>query len=156
MAVSTTINLIQTLIRTGGTSAVTVPALSAYPLKADTADLPLVLTVPGEATWHTKGLGGALRREDRTYRVVAFVEPLGQGELPTRLLAAATLLQELKDLFLGTPALSDPTNYGDYQVTIEQSEARPHGDSGIVPSLTIGGAAFHGFTIDLRVRELWD
>lgn len=155
MALSTTIDLIQTLIRDGGTSARKVPALSAYPLKADTADLPLVLTVPGEATWHTKGLEGALRREDRVYRVIAFVEPLGQNELPTRVLLAATLLQELKDLFLGTPALSDPTSYGDYQVTIEQSDAQPHSDGGIVPTLQIGGVPYHGFTIELRVRELW-
>lgn len=156
MAVSTTVDLIQTLIRTGGTSARKVPAVSAYPLKADTADLPLVLTAPAEGTWHTKGLGGALRREDRTYRIIVFVEPLGQSELPARLLAAMTLLQEIKDLILATPALADPTNYGDYQVTLEQSEERPHADSGIIPSLQMGGVAYHGFTIDVRVRELWN
>ena len=155
MALATTIDLIQTLIRTNVAAARKVPALSAYPLKADTADLPLILTVPGEAQWHTKGMGGVLKREDRTYRIIAFVEPLGQSELPARMLAAATLLQTVKDLILDTPALSDPTTYGDYQVTLEQSEAQPHADDGITPNQMIGGVNYHGWEMRVRVRELW-
>ena len=155
MALDATIDLIQTLIRTNISAARKVPALSAYPLKADTADLPLILTVPSNATWHTKGLEGALRREDRTYRIVCFYEPLGQSELPTRLLGAAQLLQSVKDLILSTPALSDPVSYGDYQVTLEQSEATPHEDDGITPNQQIGGVNYHGWEIRVRVRELW-
>lgn len=155
MALATTIDLIQTLIRTNVSAARKVPALSAYPLKADTADLPLILTVPGEATWHTKGLEGALRREDRTYRIVCFYEPLGQSELPTRMLGAAQLLQTVKDLILATPSLADPVSYGDYQVTLEQSEDNPHQDDGITPNQAIGGANYHGWEIRVRVRELW-
>ena len=155
MALATTIDLIQTLIRTNVTAATKVPALAKYPLKADTADLPLILTVPADATWSTKGVEGALRREDRTYRILAFVEPLGQSELPTRMLAAATLLQTVKDLILSTPALADPVSYGDYQVTLEQSLENPHQDDGITPNQMIGGVNYHGWEIRVRVRELW-
>lgn len=155
MALATTIDLIQTLIRTNVAAARSVPALASYPLTAPTANLPLILTVPGEATWSTKGVEGALRREDRTYRIICFYEPLGQSELPTRMLGAATLLQSVKDVILGTPALADPVNYGDYQVTLEQSESTPHQDDGITPNQMIGGANYHGWEIRVRVRELW-
>lgn len=155
MALATTIDLIQTMIRTGGTTARKVPALASYPLKADTADLPLILTVPADATWSTKGVEGALRREDRTYRILCFYEPLGQSELPTRLLGAATLLQQVKDIILDTPALADPVNYGEYQVTLEQSAENPHQDDGITPNQQIGGVVYHGFEVRVRVRELW-
>lgn len=159
MSVAITTDLIQTGIRTAGASWTVkprkVPAVSAYPLKADTADLPLILTRPAEATWHTKGIENALRREDREYEILVFVEPLGQSELPARLIEAMGLLQDVKDWILSTPALSDPTNYGDYQVTLQQSEASPHSDGGIVPDLLIGGVAYHGFRVRARVRELW-
>lgn len=154
MAIDTTIDLIQTLIRTTVTAARKVPALRAYPLKADTADLPLILTVPGEGTWHHKGIGGALKREDRAYQVICFYEPLGQSELPVRMLGAAQLLQSIKDALLTSPnfALADP---GQYQVTIEASTDNPHSDTGITPNQMIGGVNYHGFVITLRVRELW-
>ena len=153
MAIADTVDLIQTLIRNAGLGT-TVPAFAAYPLKADTADLPLILTLPSEGTFHHKGVGGALKRQDRTYRVIVFVEPLGQSVFPTRAIAAATLLQSLIDLFLmpSSVALADPPTY---QVTIEEGAGNPHSDTGIVPSLEIGGAAHHGFEIRLRVRELW-
>lgn len=158
MAIATTIDLIQGVNR--AISGVrTCPALSRYPLKADTADLPLVLTLPAEGTFHHEGIGGGLKRQDRVYRIIVFVEPIGQNQFPVRAYDTAVLLQAFIDRWLtvstetGLPvALADPPTY---QVTVEASISNPHSDTGIDPNLTIGGVPYHGFTISLRVRELW-
>lgn len=158
MAIATTIDLIQNVNR--AISGVrTCPTLARYPLKADTADLPLVLTIPAEGTFHHKGMGGSLKRQDRIYKIIAFVEPTGQNQFPVRAKETADLLQAFITTWLtvgitdGEPiALADPPTY---QVTIEDSESAPHSDTGIDPNLTIGGVTYHGFTISLRVRELW-
>lgn len=153
MSITATIDLIQTVNR-GVAGVRLAPALAAYPLKADTADLPLVLTWPAEGTWQSE-LGGSKRRQDRTYRVICFVEPLGQSEMPKRLDSAAVLLQAMIETWVApsTAALASPINAGDKQVTVEVG--RPQEDTGITPSLSIGGLPHFGFELRLRVRELW-
>lgn len=158
MSIDTTTDLIQAINRSV-TGVRKAPPMASYPLKADTADLPLILTWQGEATWHHEGLGGGKRRQDRIYHILGFIEPLGQSELPTRALAATRLLQAIIDRWLtvdqvnGDPvALADPPTY---QVTAQASSGSPHSDTGIVSDLSIGGVAFHGFRIRLRVREIW-
>lgn len=153
MSIPATIDLIQTVNR-GVAGVRLAPALAAYPLKADTADLPLVLTWPSEGTWQSE-LGGSKRRQDRTYRVICFLEPLGQSELPKRLDNAAMLLQAMIETWLEpyTAALASPVNAGDKQVTVAIGQALE--DTGITPTLTIGGVPHFGFELRLRVRELW-
>lgn len=158
MAIDTTVNLIQAVNATIS-GVTTCPQLSAYPLKADTADLPLCLTVPGPGTWHHKGIGGALKRQDRTYQIVVFVEPVIQSQFPRNALATAQLMQAFIEMWLNVNlsngaavTLADPPPY---QVTVEESEASPHSDEGIRSDLMIGGNPYHGFILSLRVRELW-
>ena len=158
MSIAATIDLIQTVNR-GVTGVTFAPALAKYPLSLTTAQLPAVLTVPGEGTFHHGGIGGGKRRQDRQYHIHCFAEPLGQSTFPTRALAATTVLQALIEAWLavnqgsGAPiALADPPPY---QVTVEASPGDPHSDTGLIPSLEIGGTPYHGFTITLRVRELW-
>ncbi len=159
MGIVQTINLIQTVNATisGVRKA---PQVAQYPVKADTPDLPLVLTVPAAGQWHHSGIGGALKRMDRVYRIVCFLEPLGQNELPARFQDSMNLLQAFVDMWLtptgttGYPiALADPVNAGDPQVTI--ADGNPHSDTGLRRDLRMGNVLYMGFTIDLRVRELW-
>ncbi len=158
MSIPDTIDLIQAVNR-GVTGITSAPPLARYPKSGDTPRLPMALTIPGEGTFHHGGIGGGKKRQDRTYQIVVFVEPVAQSEFPTNALRAATVLQNMIETWLrvdqangANVALADPPPY---QVTVEASPASPHSDTGITPNQSIGGVPYHGFTINLRVRELW-
>ena len=74
MTVSTTLTALQAkhLAITGINSAPT-----AIPGNLDGVRLPVVLVWPGEATWDMAAIG--LRRQDRTYIVRVYVQPVAQG-----------------------------------------------------------------------------
>lgn len=157
--IATTIDLIQTVNR----SIITAwgrgkaPPLASYPLKLDTADAPLVITVPGRAQWSRQQFGSK-KRTDRPYRVIVFVAPLGQNELPARIDDTVRLISAFEDTWLavdaqGYPtALQDPTNAGDRQITFVPDATE---DGGLAVDLQIGGVPWSGFEIQLGVREQW-
>ena len=150
MSIVNAINLLQTLH--SGVSGVTrAPQLAQYPTVIDTADLPYVITWPGEGQFAIKG--GGYKVIHRTYRVIAFVEPLGQNDIPSRAVTAVTLLSNLIDAYItaSNVALSD----GPVQLTIESSDTNRHRDGGLVSNLSFSGKPYHGFEIRLNVRELY-
>ena len=157
MSGTTTINLLQAINRaiTGVRKA---PAVHQYPPSIITNDLPMILTWPSDATWERKGGFGALNREDRTYRIIAFVEPVGQKDIPTRLVAAVNLLVAFEEAYLlratSNILLSAPTALGEgtHQIVIA---GVPQSDGGIISNLSAGGVPFHGFELRIAVRELW-
>lgn len=150
------INDIQALNRTT-TGVQAAPALNDYPTVIDTADLPLVITWPGAGTWHHKGMGGAQKRQDRSLRVLCFVDPLGQNDIPSRAAEGVVLLQRLINLYLNPDSVpvTDPTGAEPYQITIEEGDSNPHSDSGLVSNLSFAGKSYSGFEIKLRARVLW-
>lgn len=156
MAVNTTINLLQAVNRSI-TGVKKAPVLEKYPTQLNTADLPFVISWPAEGTWHHEGMGGALKRQDRVYRILVYIEPLGQNDIPTRAAAAAVLLQRFIEKYLdpATVALADPSGSNPYQVTVEEGANSPHSDGGLVSNLVFGGVPYHGFEVRVRVRELW-
>ena len=74
MSVSATVSALQTLHATisGIKSAPT-----NMPASLNTADLPIALTWPAEATWQLAAMG--LKRQERTYIVRVYVRPVGQN-----------------------------------------------------------------------------
>ena len=157
MSGTTTMNLLQSINATFA-GIRTAPQVSAYPTALNTAALPMALTWPSDATWQRKGGFGALNREDRTYRILVFVEPLGQSDIPTRIGVAATLMATMIEgyLFRTTSriglALPDSPTEGTHQIVIAEG---PHSDGGLVSNLQFGQVAYHGFELRVRVRELW-
>ena len=132
------------------------PDMSAYPTQINTADLPYVLTWPGPGSWYQKGHGRGL--DSRTFRILAFVQPLGQNDAPTRLVQATQLLERMRDHYV-TPsviALGDPGQNGGYQFTVESRDGNPQADDGISADLSYGGVVYLGFEIKLTVRIMWD
>jgi hypothetical protein len=153
---ASTIDLIQTINR--GISGVRrAPPLVSMPTQINTADLPFVVTWIGDGTSFHKGLNTSLLRMDRTYRIIAFVAPLGQSIIPDRATEAALLLQHVIEAWLRVEsvALADPDANGGYQVTLQVSETQPIRDSGLRSDLMFGGVPYHGFEVSLPVRELW-
>jgi hypothetical protein len=148
------INLIQAqnLLVSGVLEA---PALSAYRTAIDTPNLPYVITWPAEGSFYAKG--GAYKADHRIMRVIAFVEPLGQSDLPTRAVEAVQLLQAMRDRWITNSVipLQDPVGGVVYQITAESGPDRPHSDTGLVSNLVFSGRQFHGFEIRLNVRILW-
>ena len=154
MAISTTINLLQALNRSI-TGIKRAPDLDKYPTVIDTANLPMMISWPSEAQFHIKG--GGEKRQDRVYRLICYIEPLGQNDIPSRASAAATLLQRVVDTYItaANVALADPGGTNIYQVTIESGPNHQHSDSGLVSNLLFAGKPYHGFEVRVNVRELW-
>lgn len=135
--------------------SVTAPDADRYPSQITTANLPYIITWPAGGSWYQKGHGYAL--DSRTFRILAFVQPLGQSDAPTRLVPALKLLQAVRDHYLRPVViqLGDPGLNDGYQFTVESRDGSPHTDDGITPNLTFGGVAFLGFEVRLRVRTQW-
>ena len=152
-----TINLLQAVNRSVA-GVKKAPVLAKYPTKLESADLPFAISWPSDGTWHHEGMGGSQKRQDRVYRVLVYVEPLGLNDIPSRAVAAATLLQRFIEKYLApeTVPLADPGGSNPYQVTIEEGSGSPHSDGGLVSNLVFGGVPYHGFELHVRVRELWD
>ena len=154
MAINTTIDLLQALHRSMS-GIRKAPNLAKYPTVIDTADLPFVIAWPSDGQFAIKG--GGFKQSHRTYRVLVYVEPIGQNDIPSRAVAAVALLQTMLNAYISAAnvPLADPTSTNPYQVTIESGPTAPHTDGGIVSNLVFGGKPYHGFEIRLNVRELW-
>lgn len=153
MAIDTTINLIQTLNRSiSGIKQ--APNLAQYPTVLHTANLPYAITWPASGEWFHQGQGGSYKRENRNYRIIVYIEPLGQNDIPSRAVEAVTLLEQFKAKYL-TPTTIALANPPTYQVTIQVDEDKPITDTGLVSDLLFSGTPYHGFEIEISVRELW-
>lgn len=131
------------------------PSLDKYPTNLTTANLPCVITWPADGSWYIKG--GGYRVDHRAMRILGFVEPLGQSDIPSRALDATRLLQALRNLWItaSTVPIQDPVGGVNYQITAESGPDKPHTDRGLVSDLSFGGTTYHGFEITLNIRTLW-
>lgn len=154
--IASTIDLLQQ-VNASIVGVARAPLLASMPTQINTADLPFALTWPSQGSFHSKGVQGSPYRQDRSYRVIVFVEPTGQSILPARAVAAATLLQRFIETYLTVEviALADPDDNGSYQVTLQPSPNAPITDSGLRTDLLFGGVPYHGFEITVPVREIW-
>lgn len=148
------VNALQTL--NASIAGVTfAPQLSAYPTQLNTMQLPALLTWPSDGQLYVKG--GAARASVRTFVVLGFVQPLTQNDIPTNAAAALLLLQRCINAYTNVSniPLANPSPTVPYQLTIESGPDMQHSDGGLVPDLSFGGAAFHGFRLRINVRALW-
>ena len=147
------INRIQARNRTI-TGVKTAPDLEGYLAAVQVGQLPYVITWPGDGQWGIKGHGW--KTDHRTMLVIVFVEPLGQGSIPTRAVQAIDLFDRVRDYYLTAAniSLAEPNTDG-YQITVESSPNVSHSDNGLQSDLAIGGQTYHSFILRLKTRILW-
>lgn len=141
---------IQTLI------ASTIPSVQApqphdYPTAIDTVNgQPFAMTWPGNGDDWQKGAGYS--QGTRTYRVLVFLDPVAQSDIPSHAVAGMLLLRQFKNLFIksiNTPLI----NPGAFQATMESGPSGGHmTDAGLVPTLSFGGRPWFGFELAIAVR----
>ena len=140
---------LQTLNATIGGCAAPQPAL--YPTVIDTMNgQPFVMTWPGAGESWQKGAGYSQGK--RTYRVICFLDPVAQSDIPSHAIDGMSILRKLKNVYIlssNTPLI----NPGAFQATIESGPDGPHiTDSGLIPTLSFGGRAWFGFEIPVPIR----
>lgn len=140
-------NYLQTLNRT----LIPAPPVERYPTVID--KVPIAITWPGGGEWWMKG--GGYADTTRVFRVLVYVQALGQDDIPIRAAQGATLLGQFLNLYLNAANVA-PANPPPYQLTIESApNGTHHSDDGLVPSLSFGGRNFVGFELSVHVRALW-
>lgn len=120
-------------------------APTTYPGEIRPVMLPLVLTIPGAATWQQVTIGD-LRRQDRQYKVQVFIAPVTQA---SGLELLPELLQAFGETYLATDVLDAPG----YQATLTGDEGQIT-DTGLV-ELTYAGQTYIGFEVTVHVYEKW-
>ena len=147
-----TMEAMQTLNAT--ISGMYAPAVAKYPTVIDTAGLPFCLTWPGEGEAWQKGPG--YDQDVMTYRVIVYLDPVAQNDLPVHAVDGATLLQTVWNLYVksaNTPLIPGPSPA---QVTLQSGPDGPHmRHGGLVPTLSFGGRGFFGFELQIPVRVQW-
>lgn len=139
----------QTLNRT--IAGVQAPPPAQYPTSIDTTNgQPVVITWPGDGEDWQKGAGYS--QGTRTFRVLCFLDPVAQSDIPSHAVEGALLLQQFKNLYIksvNTPLI----NPGAFQATLESGPTGGHmSDGGLVPTLSFGGRAWFGFELTIGVR----
>jgi hypothetical protein len=132
-------------------SGVQAPQPAQYPTAIDTTNgQPFVMTWPGGGEDWQKGAGYS--QGTRTFRVIVFLDPVAQSDIPSHAVAGMLLLRKFKNLYIkstNTPLF----NPGPYQATIESGPTGPHiPDGGLVPTLSFGGRPWFGFELPIPVR----
>jgi hypothetical protein len=132
-------------------TGVVAPQPALYPTVIDTmGGQPFVMTWPGAGESWQKGAGYSQGR--RTYRVMLFLDPVAQSDIPTHVVEGALLLQQFVNLYIrstNTPLF----NPGPYQATIESGPDGLHiPDDGLIPTLSFCGVPWFGFELPIPVR----
>lgn len=151
MSISSMVSLLQTKhaavsgVHKAPTSLKDIPRGEINP-----ADMPYVITIPAEGSWRQESLN-ALNRQDRNFRVIVIVAPVGQGYGTEWIESISTLIQAFGNMYLtrSTQALqgSNP------QITIKASIDAPIIDSGYDSELIFNDTAYRGFEFTVGVYE---
>lgn len=129
------------------------PQAADYPTVLDTANLPFVFTWPGAGEWWFKGGGWAQMR--RTYRIICYIQPLAQDDIPSRTVDGATLLQRLINVYVNRANIAQ-SNPPPHQVSIQSApDGSHHSDGGLDTKVTFGGHPYAGFELQVVVRSEW-
>src|SRR5512138_2176637 len=147
-----TMNALQTL--NASVTGVQAPQVAAYPTNIDTTNgQPFVMTWPGDGEAWQKGDGYC--QGIMTYRIIVFLDPVAQQDIPAHVADGALLMQKLWNLYVNrnnTPIANNPP----YQTTIMSGPDGSHiGKSGLGPNLTFGGRPWVGFELTVPVRAQW-
>lgn len=145
-----TANYLQAINRaiTGVGSA---PDVSEYPTTVDTMNLPTVLSWPADGQWYIKG--GAARQMVRTWRVICYIMPVAQNDMPTNTEAALLVMQRMINAYTNVANVSQ-ANPPPYQLTIESGPDMQHSDGGLGLNM-FRGVQFTAFELRVHIRALW-
>ena len=132
-------------------SGIQAPPPGQYPTTIDTTNgQPFVMTWPGDGEDWQKGAGYS--QGTRTYRVICFLDPVAQSDIPSHALDGMAILRKLKNLYISAsnPPLINP---GAVPATIASGPTGPHiSDTGLIPTLSFGGRPWFGFEIPVPIR----
>lgn len=152
--VSSVITAFQTL-HAGITGVKTAP--TAYPGKVTTADLPMVLTFPGQAItqMRTFGANPALSKRSslRDYSIRLFVEPAPQDRYDNVMQSSITLLQRFLDEYYDNFILA--ANLA-HIVEVRDSGVVTGGDLVGDRGLMYAGIVYTGVIFEVNVQEWTD
>lgn len=140
MTIATTVAALQALHATvtGVTKAPTVT-----PASINTADLPMVITIPGACTWSHEAVG--LRKQVREYIVRLFVGPVGQDTVDEAFDAAVPIIQAMGQAYIDNPTLTSAVTHIDQDFT----------DTGLDGQLLFAGNTYRGCEFRVRITEKW-
>ena len=132
-------------------SGVQAPSPEEYPTVIDTTNgQPFVMTWPSNGDDWQKG--GGYSQGTRTYRVLVFIDPVAQSDIPSHAVAGVLALRKLKNLYIAS-ANTPLINPGAFQATLESGPTGGHmTDAGLVPTLSFGGRPWFGFELAIMVR----
>jgi hypothetical protein len=115
---------------------------------------PFAMTWPSSGENWQKG-AGYTQGAPRIYRVLVFLDPIAQSDIPSHAVDGALYLQKFINLYVkstNTPLFS-PSPTVPYQATIQSGPGGPHiGDGGLVPTLSFSGRPWFGFEVSVPVR----
>lgn len=147
-----TINALQVLNQS--IAGMNAPQVADYPTSLDTQNLPFILTWPAEGDFWLKG--GGWRQMDMTYRVIGYVQALGQDDFPSRTLAGVAALNKLINVYVNVANVALVTPPPPYQLTIASApDGARHHHTGLDATPTWGGKQYVGFEIQVRIRAEW-
>lgn len=132
-------------------TGVQAPPTNAYPMNLNTTGgQPFVMTWPGTGESWQKGAGYSQGK--RTFRVLVFLDPVAQSDIPSHAADGALLLQQFVNLYIKS-ANTPLFNPGAYQATIESGPSGLHiPDGGLISTLSFGGTPWFGFELPIPVR----
>ena len=137
-----TIALHKTAIATiAGTVTGITKAFEYSPAKIDTAELPALYILTGDANNDFEIIGDDMVQTTRTYRLQVACVPTGQASAETREALIPPIIEATVNKFAGAPFLNG---------TIGVKNSLPKSDSGIVV-LPEFGMMFVGFEVRLQV-----
>lgn len=140
MTIATTVAALQALHATV-TGVANAPTKT--PASINTADMPLVITIPGAATWGEEYSEG--HAQVREYIVRLFYGPVGQGTVDAAFDAVIPIIQAI-----GTAYQDDP-NLGGAVAHIDKGFT----DTGLEGTLLFGKQEYRGCEFRVRITEKW-
>ena len=142
MSVAATVTALQTL---HATIAGIKSAPTSMPSNLATAQLPIALVWPGEAEWQLAAMG--LKRQERTYIVRVFAQPVGQNVSgpETGYTACVTMLELFGQAYQDNLTLAGAVDHID--------AVRDSGISGGSIELTWGNTTYWGFVFRVQIEE---
>jgi len=118
-------------------------APTKIPASFGAADLPLVMTLPGTASWESEAVG--LHCQVREYVVRLFVQPTGQGTVDEGFDAALPIIQAIGTAYQDDPTLGSAVAHIDATFT----------DTGLDGQLMFAGQAYRGCEFRMKITEKW-
>lgn len=145
------VNIIDALQALNATIIAQAPPSNAYPTMIATNNgQPFAMTWPGQGEGWQKGAG--YTQGIQTFRVLVYIDPVAQSDIPSHVVDGAILLEQFLQLYTRSSNTS-LFNPGAFQATIRSGPDGSHiSHGGLVATLSFGGTPWFGFELQVPVR----